>query len=76
MPLAACQETSAEVAVGEVACTWAGGFGFHGGGRSRGRWRMKERMAGRCGRMTPEERERFRQRMRETFGVDSTAAES
>jgi hypothetical protein len=53
-----------------------GGFGFHNSGRSRGRWRMKERMAGRCGRMTPEERERFRERMRETFGVDSTAAES
>lgn len=52
-----------------------GGFGFHGG-RSRGRWRMKERMAGCGSRMTPEERERFRQRMRETFGVDSTATES
>src|ERR1700722_19276040 len=29
-PPAVRQETRAEVAVGEVACTSAGGFGFHG----------------------------------------------
>jgi hypothetical protein len=49
-----------------------GGFGFRGPRRSGGRWRAKER----CGRMTPEERERFRERMRETFGVGPTTAES
>src|SRR5439155_13858930 len=41
-----------------------GGFGFHGSGRSNIRRRMEER----CEHMTPEERERFRQRMRERFG--------
>jgi hypothetical protein len=34
-----------------------GGFGFHGSGRSNLRRRMEER----CERMTPEEREKFRQ---------------
>jgi hypothetical protein len=37
-----------------------GGFGWHGSGRSSFRGRMKDR----CEHMTPEERERFRQRMR------------
>src|SRR5271167_4375376 len=41
-----------------------GGFGWHGSGRSSFRRRMEER----CEHMTPEERERFRQRMRERFG--------
>jgi len=41
-----------------------GGFGWHGSGRSNLRRRMEER----CEHMTPEERERFRQRMRERFG--------
>src|SRR5881296_3987095 len=41
-----------------------GGFRLHGSGRSNFRRRMQER----CEHMTPEERERFRQRMRERFG--------
>ncbi|MFZ0318554.1 MAG: hypothetical protein WAL56_05460 [Candidatus Sulfotelmatobacter sp.] len=49
-----------------------GGFGFHNSGRQRRRWRIKDR----CGRMTPEERERFRRRVRETLGVDPSSAES
>jgi hypothetical protein len=49
-----------------------GGFGFHGSGRSSFRRRMKER----CENMTPEERERFRQGMRERWGFGPSAAES
>ena len=49
-----------------------GGFGHHGSGRSNVRRRMKER----CGHMTPEERERFRERMRERFGFSPAAGES
>ncbi len=49
-----------------------GGFGFHGSGHSSMRRRMEEGY----GRMTPEERERFRQRMRERFGIGPSAGES
>ena len=49
-----------------------GGLGMHGPGRSNFRRRMKER----CEHMTPEERERFRQRMRERWGFGPSAAES
>jgi len=49
-----------------------GGFGRHGYGRSNFRRRMKER----CEHMTPEERERFRQRMRERWGAGPSAGES
>jgi hypothetical protein len=42
-----------------------GGHGFHGRRRSE-RWE----------RMTPEERERFRQRMRERFGFGPSTSES
>jgi len=49
-----------------------GGFGFHGSGRSNFRRRMEER----CEHMTPEERERFRQRMRERFGFGPSTGES
>jgi hypothetical protein len=49
-----------------------GGHGWHGSGRSNFRRRMQER----CGHMTPEERERFRQRVREHFGVGPSASES
>jgi len=48
------------------------GFGWHGSGRSRLRRRMDER----CGHMTPDERERFRQRMRERFGFGPSASEN
>jgi hypothetical protein len=55
-----------------------GGFGFSGGSRSHVRRRivdrMRDRMADRVGdhwdRMSPEERERFRQRVRERCGFD------
>src|SRR5438046_888413 len=49
-----------------------GGFGFHGSGRSSFRRRMEER----CEHLTPEERERFRQRMRERFGFRPSTSES
>ena len=58
-----------------------GGFGFQGGGsrsnfRRRMNDRMADRMADRWQAMTPEERERFRQRMRERCGIDLTPGES
>ena len=49
-----------------------GGFGFHGSGGSSLRRRMEER----CEHMTPEERERFRQRMRERWGSGPSTGES
>jgi hypothetical protein len=49
-----------------------GGLGSHGSGRSSFRRRMDEK----CQRMTPEEREQFRQRMRERFGFGASAGES
>lgn len=42
-----------------------GGLGHHNGHRGRGRWE------GRCKRMTPEEREKFRAAMREGFDIGS-----
>src|SRR5712692_4578033 len=49
-----------------------GGLGSHGSGRSNFRRRMKER----CEHMTPEERDRFRQRMRERFGFGPSTSEN
>ncbi len=49
-----------------------GGSGWRGSVRSSVRRRMEER----CERMTPEERERFRQRMCERFGVGPAGGES
>jgi len=49
-----------------------GGFGFHGSGRSNMRRRMEER----CANMTPEERERFRERMRARWGFGPSTSES
>ncbi len=49
-----------------------GGFGFHNSGRSNMRRRMEER----CKDMTPEERERFRQGMRERWGFGPSSTES
>jgi hypothetical protein len=49
-----------------------GGFRLHGPGRSNFRRRMQER----CEHMTPEERERFRQRMRERWGFGPSTSES
>ena len=49
-----------------------GGFGLHGSRHSGFRRRMEER----CERMTPEERERFRQGMRARWGLGAPAGES
>jgi len=49
-----------------------GGLGLHPRPGSRFRRRMEERWDG----MTPEERERFRQGMRDRFGFGPTASES
>ena len=49
-----------------------GGFGFHGSGRPNFRRRKAERWE----HMTPEERERFRQGMRERCGFEPPAGES
>ena len=59
-----------------------GGFGCHGGSRSssgvrrRVADRMADRVAERWGQMTPEERDRFRQRIRDRCGFDPAAGES
>jgi uncharacterized membrane protein len=57
-----------------------GGHGWRGSGRSNLRRRMAERwerrMEERCANMTPEERERFRQRMRERWGFGPSTTES
>ncbi len=61
-----------------------GGHGWHSSGRSGMRERLRDRaadrMADRVGErwehMTPEERERFRQRLRERCGFDPGAGES
>ena len=53
-----------------------GGFGCHGGPRSRIRRRVADRMAERWEGMTPEERERFRQGMRGRCGFESSTSES
>ena len=51
-----------------------GGLGRHGSGRPNFRRRM--RIKERCGHMTPEERERFRQRMRERWGFGPSTGAS
>lgn len=53
-----------------------GGWGGHGGPRGRFRRRMGERMDERWDRMTPEERERFRQGLRGQCGFGPSAGES
>ena len=53
-----------------------GGFGGHRSYRSNMRRRIADRMADRWERMTPEERERFRQRIRERCGFDPATGES
>jgi len=50
-----------------------GGLGGHGRGGPRGNFR--NRRGGRWKNMTPEEREQFRQRMRERCGFGPTASE-
>jgi hypothetical protein len=46
------------------------------GGRGFSRYSLRRRMEERCEHMTPEERERFRQRMRERWGFGPPASES
>jgi hypothetical protein len=63
-----------------------GGFGMHGGRPHRGRMadrmadrmtdRVADRFAERWEHMTPEERERFRQRVRERCGFDPAAGDA
>ena len=59
-----------------------GGFGSHSGSRSNPAFRrrmadrMADRVAERWERMAPEERERFRQRIRERCGFDPSPSES
>jgi hypothetical protein len=53
-----------------------GHHGWRGPGRSNFRNRMRARMNERCGRMTPEEREKFRQAMRERWDFGSSPSES
>jgi hypothetical protein len=53
-----------------------GGLGWRGSFGSSFRRRMEEGVAERCGSMTPEERERFRQRIRERFGFAPPTGES
>jgi hypothetical protein len=55
-----------------------GGFGSHGRSHSGSpmRRRMADRLAERWEHMTPEERERFRQRIRERCGFDPSTGES
>jgi hypothetical protein len=49
-----------------------GGSGWRGSPRSN----VRRRMAERCESMTPEERERFRQRLRERWGFGPSTGES
>ena len=49
-----------------------GGLGWHGSHHSR----MRQGVDGRCGHVTPEERERFRERLRERFGFPPSSSES
>jgi hypothetical protein len=51
-----------------------GGWSSHGGNRSNMRRRMRERMDERWEKMTPEEREKFRQSWRARCGNFGTAA--
>ena len=53
-----------------------GGFGGHGSYRSNIRRRVADRMADRWQRMTPEERERFRQGIRGRCGPGPSSSES
>lgn len=53
-----------------------GGSGWHGSGRSSIRRRLADRLGDRWDAMTSEERERFRQRIRERCGFDPSASES
>jgi hypothetical protein len=51
-------------------------FGGFGGGHSGRRSRMRRRMEERCAQMTPEEREGFRQRMRQARGFEADSQQT
>jgi hypothetical protein len=53
-----------------------GGLGRHGSGHSRFRSKMGRRMAERWERMSPEERERFKQGLRDRCGFGPSTTES
>ena len=53
-----------------------GGLGRGGGPQSRVRRNIRQRMEERRAHMTPEERERFRQRMRDCAGFDAPPSDS
>jgi len=82
-PLFGWREVTFWQAVGVLALSRIlfGGFGRHGGGygpgpriRDRMADRMADRVADRWRHMTPEERERFRSRVRERCGFDPAGA--
>lgn len=83
-PLFGVREITFWQALGLLALSriLVGGFGLRGGSHSRSavRSRMADRMADRVAdrweRMSPEERERFRRRLRERCGFDPIAGES
>lgn len=52
-----------------------GGHGWHGHKRHKMR-RMRDRMEDRCGHMSPEEREKFRQAVRDRWGSGPSTTES
>jgi hypothetical protein len=53
-----------------------GGHGWHGRHRPGMGRRMRDRMEDGCGRMSPEEREKFRQAVRDRWGVGPSTSES
>ena len=77
-PLFGLREITFWQALGLLALSriLVGGFGMHGGHRSNRGFRrdmadrVADRVVDRWERMTPEERERFRQRIRERCGFD------
>ncbi|HYW42043.1 MAG TPA: hypothetical protein VE959_04250 [Bryobacteraceae bacterium] len=77
-PLLGWREITFWQAIGTLALCRIlfGGFGGHGSSRSGFRRRMADRMADRWERMTPEERERFRQGMRGPCGFGPSTSES
>jgi hypothetical protein len=56
--------------------SWGGSGGHRSGFRRRMSERMTDRMAERWDAMTPEERERMRQRLRGRWGFDPSTSES
>jgi Ca2+/H+ antiporter, TMEM165/GDT1 family len=83
-PLFGLREITFWQALGLLALSriLVGGFGMRGGSHSRSAMRsrmadrMADRVADRWDRMSPEERDRFRQRLRERCGFDPLAGES